>query len=100
MWVWIVVLFLSFFIGLSIGYALKIAFKIFLLLLAFTIIFNAFLWYIGILVFTTNIKLDVFIAIWNTIKSANVSGALELSLELIVPIVGFILGVAYAIKRL
>jgi len=100
MWMWVVVLFLSFFIGLSIGYALKVAFKIFLLLLAFTIVLDAFLWYIGVLVFTASIKWNVFVAIWNAIKSANVSGALELSLELVVPIVGFLLGVAYAIKKL
>lgn len=100
MWTWVAVLFLSFLVGLSIGYALKVAFKIFLLLLAFTVVFNAFLWYIGIIVFTANINLSVFSTIWNALRTSNVTSAAKLTLDLVIPVVGFLVGVAYAIKKL
>ena len=95
---WLFTLLCGFIVGIAIGYAIKVAFKLLLLIFGFYSCVTGFLWYIGVVKFDFSAGAEFISNLWDKLLALTPNKAVAIGLAVFPPLFGFLVGLGVGLK--
>ena len=95
---WLFTLLCGFIVGIAVGYAIKVAFKLLLLIFGFYSCVTGFLWYIGVVKFDFSAGAEFVAGLWDKLLALTPNKAVAIGLAVFPPLFGFLVGLGVGFK--